>query len=66
MRYRGVLGEIRLVTDAKGEVSVKLPAAGMYWLHAGFPVTSEKGVPADAPADLRRYSYAATLEILPE
>ena len=66
VRYRGVLGEVRLVTDAKGEVSVKLPAAGMYWLHAGFPVTSEKNVPADAPADLRRFSYAATLEILPE
>lgn len=66
VRYRGVLGEMRLVTDAKGEVSVKLPAPGMYWLHAGFPVTSEKGVPADAPADLRRFSYAATLEILPE
>jgi uncharacterized GH25 family protein len=66
VRYRGVLGEIRLVTDAKGEVSVKLPAAGMYWLHAGFPVSADKGVPADAPADLRRYSYAATLEILPE
>lgn len=66
VRYRGVLGEIRLITDANGEAQVKLPAAGMYWLHAGFPVTSEKGVPADAPANLRRYSYAATLEILPE
>jgi len=66
VRYRGVLGEIRLITDANGEAKVKLPAAGMYWLHAGYPVTSEKGVPADAPANLRRYSYAATLEILPE
>jgi uncharacterized GH25 family protein len=66
VRYRGVLGEMRLATDDKGEVAVKLPGAGMYWLHAGYPVTSEKGMPADAPANVRRYSYAATLEILPE
>lgn len=66
VRYRGVLGEIRLATDANGEVKVKLPAAGMYWLHAGFPVSADKGMPADGPADARRYSYAATLEILPE
>jgi hypothetical protein len=66
VRYRGVLNEIRLMTDANGEVAVKLPAAGMYWLNAGYPVSATKGVPADAPADVRRYTYAATLEILPE
>jgi len=67
VRYRGVLGEIRLTTDANGEVAVKLPAAGMYWLNAGYPVSAEKGMPpADGPANVRRYSYAATLEILPE
>lgn len=67
VRYRGVLGEIRLSTDANGEVAVKLPAAGMYWLNAGYPVSAEKGMPpADGPADVRRYTYAATLEILPE
>ncbi|HEY0064535.1 MAG TPA: DUF4198 domain-containing protein [Telluria sp.] len=67
VRYRGVLGEQRLTTDANGEISVKLPAAGMYWLNAGFPVTSEKGMPqSDGPSNTRRYSYAATLEILPE
>ncbi len=66
VRYRGVLGEQRLTTDAKGEASIKLPAAGMYWLHAGYPVTSEKGMSDSGPADSRRYSYAATLEILPE
>lgn len=67
VRYRGVLGEVRLETDAKGEVAVKLPAAGMYWLNAGFPAAQPKGpAPADAPAVSRRYSYAATLEVLPE
>lgn len=63
VRHRGTLGEIRLSTDAKGDVAIKLPAAGMYWLNAGYPVTSDK---AAQPADGRRYSYAATLEILPE
>jgi len=67
VRYRGVLGEQRLSTDANGEVTLKLPAAGMYWLNAGYPANAEKGMPpADGPASVRRYSYAATLEILPE
>jgi len=67
VRYRGVLGEIRLKTDARGEATVKLPAAGMHWLNASFPVGLPKGqAPADAPPVTRRFSYAATLEILPE
>ena len=67
VRYRGVLGEIRLRTDAKGEATVTLPAAGMHWLNASYPVGLPKGeAPATAPASMRRYSYAATLEILPE
>ncbi|SHG52936.1 DUF4198 domain-containing protein [Massilia sp. CF038] len=67
VRYRGVLGEQRLTTDANGEISLKLPAAGMYWLNAAYPVATGKGMPpADGPSNTRRYSYAATLEILPE
>lgn len=66
VRYRGVLGEQRLTTDAKGETSLKLPAAGMYWLHAAYPAAAGKGMAADGPANSTRYSYAATLEILPE
>jgi uncharacterized GH25 family protein len=65
VRYRGVLGEIRLSTDAKGEVSVALPAPGMYWLNAAWPAVQAKN-PAEGPAVQRRYSYAATLEVLPE
>lgn len=61
VKHRGVLGEIRLTTDANGEANVKLPAAGMYYLSAAFPATRES-----APADGRRFSYAATLEILPD
>lgn len=33
LRYRSELGEIRLNTDQKGEIQVKWPAAGMYWLN---------------------------------
>jgi uncharacterized GH25 family protein len=67
VRYRGVLGEVRLSTDANGEVAIKLPAPGMYWLNAAYPANQGKGpAPADGPANTRRYSYAATLEILPE
>ncbi len=66
VRYRGVLGEIRLKTDARGEATVTLPAAGMHWLNAAWPVGMAKGQAADAPAVTRRYSYAATLEILPD
>ena len=62
VRYRGVLGEIRLVTDAKGEATVTLPPAGMYWMNANYPVLRDKG-PGEPGA--RRYSYAATLEVLP-
>jgi len=65
VRYRGTLGEIRLVTDAKGEASVTLPAANMYWLNASYPANQSKG-PAEEPGDTRRYSYAATIEVLPE
>ncbi len=66
VKYRGVLGEQRLTTDAKGELSVTLPAAGMYWLHAAYPAAAPKGMGDTGPADVRRFSYAATLEILPE
>ncbi|MEO7496278.1 MAG: DUF4198 domain-containing protein [Massilia sp.] len=66
VRYRGVLGEMRLVTDTKGEVSVKLPVAGAYWLNARFPVASEAGGPEQLRATGNRYSYAATFDILPD
>lgn len=65
VKHRGVLGEIRLKTDANGVAAVTLPAAGMYYLNAGFPVSSEKAGPPTGSNE-RRYSYAATLEILPE
>jgi uncharacterized GH25 family protein len=62
VRYRGVLNEIAVATDAKGEFSVKWPTAGMYWVSASWPARSE-GAPAMPP---RRLSYSATLEVLPQ
>lgn len=59
VRYRGVLNEIAVTTDAQGEFAVKWPAAGMYWLSASWPVRT----PGAAPAP-RRASYSATLEVL--
>ena len=35
-------------------------------LNAAYPAGMEKGMPDTGPADIRRFSYAATLEILPE
>jgi uncharacterized GH25 family protein len=64
VRFRGVLGEMRLVTDAKGEATVTLPGAGMVWLNATWPAVTVK--PNEGPAIARRYSYAATLAILPD
>jgi hypothetical protein len=67
VRYRGVAGEIRLSTDAKGEASFKLPAANMYWMNAAYPPNPGKGPgPDNGPAESKRYAYTATLEALPE
>lgn len=33
LRYRSELGEMRLTTDKNGEIQVKWPAAGMYWVN---------------------------------
>lgn len=63
VRYRGVLGEVRLVTDAKGEVAIKLPAANQYFLGVSYPNDARKGPPENGA---KRYSYSATLAVLPE
>lgn len=92
VRYRSVLGEIRVNTDANGEATVTLPDAGMYWLNASYPANARAGgmggpgmggpggpggagaggpggagAGGDAgPAVTTRYSYAATIEIMPQ
>lgn len=58
-RYRETSGEMTLKTDAKGQVRVKWPAAGMYWLN-----TTATGKSSSIPNGERRMSYTATLEVL--
>ena len=66
VRYRGVLGEIRQTTDARGEITFTVPAAGMYMLTSSWPAAAPE-VPGQArQMPPRRVSYAATLEVLPQ
>jgi uncharacterized GH25 family protein len=81
LRYRDELGELRLTTDDKGEIKVKWPAAGMYWLNVAPPRPpraegAEGAAGAGGPAasagpagtlaePLRRSGYSLTLEVLP-
>jgi len=66
VRYRGTLGEIRKNTDAKGELTLDLPAAGMYMVSSSWPAATPP-VPGQPPQMApRRVSYAAVVEILPE
>jgi uncharacterized GH25 family protein len=64
VKYRGAINELRVTTDAKGEVAVTLPEAGMYWLSTAWPAAPAAGGRA-APVP-RRLSYSATLEVLPQ
>ncbi len=58
-RYRSDSGEMTLKTDAMGQVVVKWPAAGMYWLN-----TTATGRSTTIPNGEKRMSYTATLEVL--
>jgi uncharacterized GH25 family protein len=66
VRYRGVLGEIRQTTDAKGEITFTVPAAGMYYLSSSWPAAAPaaSGQPPAMPE--RRMTYAASVEVLPQ
>lgn len=82
LRYRSELGEMRLTTDANGEIRVKWPAAGMYWLNVaparapaqGAPMAGGPGAAPAAPSGpagtlaepVRRSNYSLTLEVLPK
>ncbi len=61
-RYRNAQEEIKVTSDAKGEFSVTWPEAGMYWLETG----SEDDKTSVKQANVRRLSYVATLEVLPQ
>lgn len=59
--WRDKLEEREFKTDAKGQVTVSWPEAGMYWLEAKGS-DKKTSVPQ---ATQRRLSYTATLEVLP-
>lgn len=70
IRYRDQLAEVKLVTDKDGRFSIKWPAPGMYWLNASLGGGHGAGS-ATQPAGtieqpIRRTSYTATLEVLPQ
>jgi uncharacterized GH25 family protein len=59
-RYRDAPDEMRFRTDADGEVTVRWPAAGLYWLDAGVQDQA-----ATVPGvKRRRAGYNATFEVL--
>ena len=61
-RYRNAQDEIKVISDARGEIKVTWPEAGMYWLETG----SEDSKTTVKQAAKRRLSYVATLEVLPQ
>lgn len=62
-KYRSASGEQRLTTDAKGEASFTVTMPNMYYLSASAPHGERKGPPQPGA---KRYTYAATFEVLPQ
>lgn len=60
-RYRDAQDEMRLTSDAAGEVKVTWPGAGMYWMEA-----SVQGQAVIPQARTRNAGYVGTFEVLPE
>ena len=60
IRYRDQVGEIELMTDAQGKLTLTFDEPGMYWLET--ETEQDSRVLKDAK---RRLSYSATLEVLP-
>lgn len=59
-RYRDAQEEKSYTTDAKGQVKIDWPRAGLYWLSAS---TSDKATTVPGATD-RRLTYTATFEVL--
>jgi len=61
-RYRNAQEEIDTTTDKDGKFSITWPHAGMYWVST----STQDDKSSIKPAKVRRLSYAATLEVLPQ
>ncbi|MGE0630735.1 MAG: DUF4198 domain-containing protein, partial [Hyphomicrobiaceae bacterium] len=59
-RYKNGPKDVTSTTDANGEISLKAPAAGFYWMHA-----SARNLDSEVKGAKRRVSYSATLEFAP-
>lgn len=68
VRYRGVLKDFAVTSDARGEIAIKWPMAEMYWVSTSYPPRAP--APAEGqprpPMPKQRYGYSATFEVLPE
>lgn len=58
-RYRDAVGEMTLTTNARGQITVKWPRAGKYWLN-----TTATGKSTVVPNADKRMGYTTTLEVL--
>lgn len=67
VRYRGVLRETAVTTDAKGEFRIDWPMPQMYWINTSYPPRVEvpEGQPRP-PMPAKRYNYIGTFEVLPQ
>lgn len=78
VRYRGVLREMTVRSDEQGAFTVTWPEPGMYWLSTSYPprpaMPPGSGGPGGpggpgatpGPGEEHRYTYSATLEVLPQ
>jgi uncharacterized GH25 family protein len=61
-RYRNAQDEIDATTDKDGKFTITWPHAGMYWVNT----STQDDKSSIKQAKVRRLSYAATLEVLPQ
>ena len=61
-RYRNAQEEILVTSDAQGEIRIRWPQPGLYWLETSL----EDDRPTVPQATRRRLGYVATLEVLPQ
>jgi uncharacterized GH25 family protein len=68
VRYRGLVKEFTVTSDANGEVAVVWPMAEMYWLNASYPPRAPAAAEGQArpAAPKQRFTYSGTFEVLPE
>ncbi len=59
-RFRNDQGTLTLKTDARGEIAVRWPGAGLYWIHASY---SDDAAPRPGITG-RRFGYTSSVEVM--